>query len=867
MAGRDSQSSSDLRFKSVQLFKEASLGAGSYGTVCRVKCDDLMCAAKILRLDAFPSKDEGFSKLISQECELLGAIRHPNIVQYLGTWRDPSTNLPVLLMELMDRNLTQYLENSPQSPLPFHMEVNICHDISLALAFLHSNDIIHRDLSSNNVLMIGDRRAKVTDFGMARLWDANLKSPQSSLSQRPGCEAYMSPEANSGSYTTKLDCFSIGVLTIQILTNTFPQPGNQFKVVHISDPNFPNGIEARAPEVERRKNHINLIPPEHPLRPMALDCIKDREKDRPSSHDLCCLLAGVKETPRYTNSTDKSSADRLIEDIERQVMGLQEMSLPSLDGDVFEDQLRYTVTSKKSPPSQEGVVTEQNHVATPSQGQVEKHVAETSRVDTPTQDQQVDTPSPQGSGEREATPTQEGMDQQVDTPSPQGSGEREATPTQEDSDKHEATPTQEDLNKHEPTPTQQGSEAPEQNLPSQEELNQLSEVQARKIQVLQLKIKDLQSKELVANQEIENLRSNLASMERQLEEKQSQLQTNTGQDPQLQEKVKELEKGLQRKKHDISTFTASTGPMELKRVKLDWEKETKTPRLMSRTCNSIATTEKMVYLRPGASAEVYSYNIEENLWSKFPDCPFIECGLAIIKRKLTIIGGKKESQFSNKLLSLVETVGRKEWIVIYPPMSIKRCSAATLHCNNLLIVAGGEGEDGYLKTVEVLNINTSTWQVVASLPESLVFSSATYTGQQIFLLGGWVEKMTPTYSTFTVSLDSLLKSSSEATLEEEHATSPWHELTKLPLKGSSCVSVNGRLLSIGGRDIHKPTSVVHIYNPLTNSWEVLTHMGHSRHQCFVAALGNKLLVIGGWELNKKQMMSETNTVEIATVLS
>ena len=60
----------------------------------------------------------------------VSTIRHPNIVQYLGIYRDPDTGLPALLMELMDDSLTHFLESSPQ-PIPYHIQVNICHDITL----------------------------------------------------------------------------------------------------------------------------------------------------------------------------------------------------------------------------------------------------------------------------------------------------------------------------------------------------------------------------------------------------------------------------------------------------------------------------------------------------------------------------------------------------------------------------------------------------------------------------------------------------------------------------------------------------------------------------------------------------------------
>ena len=107
-----------------------------------------------------------------QECHFLSRLNHPNIVQYLGTYRDPETNSLALLMELMDESLTHFLESSP-GDIPYHIQVNLSQDIAQALAFLHANGIIHRDLSSNNVLLIARSRAKVSDFGMSKFVDMN----------------------------------------------------------------------------------------------------------------------------------------------------------------------------------------------------------------------------------------------------------------------------------------------------------------------------------------------------------------------------------------------------------------------------------------------------------------------------------------------------------------------------------------------------------------------------------------------------------------------------------------------------------------------------------------------------------------------
>ena len=114
------QAQRHFRYGSIQVSKTQSLGIGSYGAVYKSWCGVLPCAAKILHPTLFQTNDPGAFRLMQrfeQECEFLSDIRHPNIVQYLGTLRDPDTGLPVLLMELMDESLTHFLEQT-QDPLP-----------------------------------------------------------------------------------------------------------------------------------------------------------------------------------------------------------------------------------------------------------------------------------------------------------------------------------------------------------------------------------------------------------------------------------------------------------------------------------------------------------------------------------------------------------------------------------------------------------------------------------------------------------------------------------------------------------------------------------------------------------------------------
>ena len=305
-----------FHYRHYRLFRDAILGTGAYGQVCKAKLDELPCAAKLLHpilVDRTDPKNQTNLRKFEQECRFLSEIRHPNIVQYLAVVQDRESGLPVLLMELMDMSLTHFLEQS-EKPLPYHVQVDISHDIALALAYLHSNDIIHRDLSSNNVLLIGPGyRAKVTDFGMSKL--SEMHPHMTPLTKCPGTAAYMAPEAlqDEPVYSPKLDVFQAGVLMIQIITRKFPDPDRATR--RIEHPQSPTGIFlVPVPETERRQNHLSLIPQTHPMLRLSLDCLKDRDKDRPTAQQVCQQLSTLKEAPQYVQSHQEGGGEGTGED-------------------------------------------------------------------------------------------------------------------------------------------------------------------------------------------------------------------------------------------------------------------------------------------------------------------------------------------------------------------------------------------------------------------------------------------------------------------------------------------------------------------------------------------------------------------------
>ena len=123
----------------------------------------------------------------------------------------------------------------------------------------------------------------------------------------PGTLVYMPPEAlrDPPVYSKKIDSFSFGVIEVQILTRQFPDPGPASEMVE--DRRYRVGrIQVPIPDSERRKSHINLIDPAHPLLPMALRCINYSEEDRPSAEVLCREIALLREAPRYTQSLEQA---------------------------------------------------------------------------------------------------------------------------------------------------------------------------------------------------------------------------------------------------------------------------------------------------------------------------------------------------------------------------------------------------------------------------------------------------------------------------------------------------------------------------------------------------------------------------------
>lgn len=278
-------------------FSDVELGKGSYGSVYEAS---IPCAAKMIYeiLTGSPELRRNQERF-EQECRILSECHHPNVVQYLGLSSNPRTGQTALLMELMDETLTHFLEvRCKTRDVPYYIQVNISRDIANGVRFLHSKGIIHRDLSSNNVLLKGTEfTAKISDLGMSMLKDLRKER----LTECPGTAVYMPPEAfQSTNYTEKIDCFQMGVVMLQIVTKEYPNPTD--RCIKRPNPRVPVGYSLDpVPERERRDHHLRrLFAIEHPMldRPI-LECLEDREESRPSAQQVFEYLSQLVIDQRY----------------------------------------------------------------------------------------------------------------------------------------------------------------------------------------------------------------------------------------------------------------------------------------------------------------------------------------------------------------------------------------------------------------------------------------------------------------------------------------------------------------------------------------------------------------------------------------
>ena len=227
----------------------AEIGRGAMGVVYRA-VDPMLertVAIKTINMALDPGEMEHYEKRFTIEARAAGGLNHPNIVIIYDIGR--SGDLAYMAMEFLEgRELKELIAANEVTP---DRALEIIALVADGLAYAHANDVVHRDVKPANIMILKDGRVKITDFGIARMRTADVRTQTGVVLGSP---RYLSPEQVLGKRCdARADTFSLGVILYEMLTGQAPFNGIDvnslmFQIVNFTPPS-PSTINPTLPPV------------------------------------------------------------------------------------------------------------------------------------------------------------------------------------------------------------------------------------------------------------------------------------------------------------------------------------------------------------------------------------------------------------------------------------------------------------------------------------------------------------------------------------------------------------------------------------------------------------------------------------------
>ena len=223
------------RFGRYEVLSE--IGRGAMGIVYKArdpKINRIVAVKTVSLAGQPPAEQREYRERFFREAEAAGRLSHPGIVTIFDVGEEQGSRSPYIVMEYVSGQTLDALLSRPDNKVPLDSALQLTLELAEALDCAHGQGVVHRDLKPSNILLTEDGRAKIADFGIAKLNLANVTLAGISL----GTPAYMSPEQLNGDPVDgRSDLFSLGVILYTLLTGYRPFQGNSamtvsFKVVN-----------------------------------------------------------------------------------------------------------------------------------------------------------------------------------------------------------------------------------------------------------------------------------------------------------------------------------------------------------------------------------------------------------------------------------------------------------------------------------------------------------------------------------------------------------------------------------------------------------------------------------------------------------
>jgi serine/threonine protein kinase len=262
---------------------------GAFSRVHKGEYFGTSVCVKVLKKD--DSSNNELFKFIRREVSSL-KFSHPNIVHLIGV-AEKQDEIYIVTEYVAGGNLRQFLKDR-SVVLPWELRLQIATDIASGMAFLHSKNVMHRDLKSKNLLVEDNWHIKVCDFGFAR----SVHSSRRQLMTVCGTGEWMAPEVMMGHpYDFKADVFSFGMVLVEILTRA--KVGEDVRRIHDTQYGLDKSI------------FESMVPGDCPSEflQLTLQCCVCEPHVRPTFKDITKRLKAIKgKLESHTHLTENNFA-------------------------------------------------------------------------------------------------------------------------------------------------------------------------------------------------------------------------------------------------------------------------------------------------------------------------------------------------------------------------------------------------------------------------------------------------------------------------------------------------------------------------------------------------------------------------------